>query len=175
MVIIVYRRKQMTLTAKMNKYVEDMELDIRNDIRQGQSQILTMHPLYDDKVKYKMCNFLLWCGFDVVSSNSCRLQWVEYWPVKNLERKRITFRLPDTLFKPPLQHDPFLCCTSVYTGNALIFARIWLPLKEARSSAGYWLWKYKCEGCGGHGACRTPQSCHTPLSKALLMVLVLRG
>ena len=63
MVTIVYRRKQKTLTAKMNKYVEDMELDIRNDIRQGQPQILTMHLLYDDKVKYKMCNFFC-CGLN---------------------------------------------------------------------------------------------------------------
>ncbi|KAM7377995.1 hypothetical protein PAMA_013077 [Pampus argenteus] len=34
-VVIVYRIKQKKLTAKMNKHIEDLELDIRNDIRQG--------------------------------------------------------------------------------------------------------------------------------------------
>ncbi|XP_074553927.1 plexin-C1 [Halichoeres trimaculatus] len=34
-VIIIYRSKQKKLTAKMNKIMEDLELDIRNDIRQG--------------------------------------------------------------------------------------------------------------------------------------------
>ncbi|XP_069556198.1 plexin-C1 [Brachyistius frenatus] len=34
-VLIVYRSKQKKLTAKMNRFVEDLELDIRNDIRQG--------------------------------------------------------------------------------------------------------------------------------------------
>ncbi|XP_070784822.1 plexin-C1 [Enoplosus armatus] len=34
-VVIVYRSKQKKLTAKMNKFMEDLELDIRNDIRQG--------------------------------------------------------------------------------------------------------------------------------------------
>ncbi|XP_018558410.1 plexin-C1 isoform X1 [Lates calcarifer] len=35
MVVFVYRRKQNQLTAKMNRLMEDLELDIRNDIRQG--------------------------------------------------------------------------------------------------------------------------------------------
>ncbi|XP_034019275.1 plexin-C1 [Thalassophryne amazonica] len=34
-VFIIYRRKQKKFTAKMNKRMEDLELDIRNDIRQG--------------------------------------------------------------------------------------------------------------------------------------------
>ncbi|XP_029350755.1 plexin-C1 [Echeneis naucrates] len=34
-VIILYRSKQKKLTAEMNRFVEDLELDIRNDIRQG--------------------------------------------------------------------------------------------------------------------------------------------
>ncbi|XP_071358916.1 plexin-C1 isoform X2 [Trachinotus anak] len=34
-VIIVYRSKQKKLTAKMNRRIEDLELNIRNDIRQG--------------------------------------------------------------------------------------------------------------------------------------------
>ncbi|XP_049422249.1 plexin-C1 isoform X24 [Epinephelus fuscoguttatus] len=34
-VVIVYQSKQKKLTAKMNKRMEDLELDIRNDIRQG--------------------------------------------------------------------------------------------------------------------------------------------
>lgn len=34
-VVIVYRSKQKKLAAKMNKFMEDLELDIRNDIRQG--------------------------------------------------------------------------------------------------------------------------------------------
>ncbi|XP_044042985.1 plexin-C1 isoform X2 [Siniperca chuatsi] len=34
-VAIVYRSKQKQLTVKMNKLMEDLELDIRNDIRQG--------------------------------------------------------------------------------------------------------------------------------------------
>lgn len=36
-VAIVYRRKQRKLTARMNRIMEDLELDIRNDIRQGGS------------------------------------------------------------------------------------------------------------------------------------------
>ncbi|TKS91123.1 Plexin-C1 Virus-encoded semaphorin protein receptor [Collichthys lucidus] len=35
LVVIVYRRKQEKLTRQMNKHMEDLELDIRNDIRQG--------------------------------------------------------------------------------------------------------------------------------------------
>ncbi|XP_068163545.1 plexin-C1 isoform X2 [Antennarius striatus] len=35
LVIIVYRRKQKKLTAKIKKVMDDMELNIRNDIRQG--------------------------------------------------------------------------------------------------------------------------------------------
>nr|XP_046234682.1 plexin-C1 isoform X2 [Scatophagus argus] len=35
LVVIIYRRKQQQLTAQMNKRMEDLELDIRNDIRQG--------------------------------------------------------------------------------------------------------------------------------------------
>ncbi|GLD48150.1 plexin-C1, partial [Lates japonicus] len=35
MVAFVYRRKQNQLTAEMNRLMEDLELDIRNDIRQG--------------------------------------------------------------------------------------------------------------------------------------------
>ncbi|XP_070847708.1 plexin-C1 [Chaetodon trifascialis] len=35
LVAIVYRSKQKKLTAQMNKRMEDLELDIRNDIRQG--------------------------------------------------------------------------------------------------------------------------------------------
>ncbi|XP_023807906.1 plexin-C1 isoform X2 [Oryzias latipes] len=34
-VLIVYRNKQRKLTAKMNRFMENLELDIRNDIRQG--------------------------------------------------------------------------------------------------------------------------------------------
>ncbi|XP_024150387.1 plexin-C1 [Oryzias melastigma] len=34
-VLIVYRRKQKKLTAQMNTFMENLELDIRNDIRQG--------------------------------------------------------------------------------------------------------------------------------------------
>ncbi|XP_051248725.1 plexin-C1 isoform X7 [Dicentrarchus labrax] len=34
-VVIVYRSKQKKLTHKMNRLIEDLELDIRNDIRQG--------------------------------------------------------------------------------------------------------------------------------------------
>ncbi|XP_029016185.1 plexin-C1 isoform X2 [Betta splendens] len=34
-VVIVYRSKQKKFTARMNKMMEDLELDIRNDIRQG--------------------------------------------------------------------------------------------------------------------------------------------
>ncbi|RVE56278.1 hypothetical protein OJAV_G00219750 [Oryzias javanicus] len=34
-VLIVYRRKQKKLTARMNSFMENLELDIRNDIRQG--------------------------------------------------------------------------------------------------------------------------------------------
>ncbi|XP_028256676.1 plexin-C1 isoform X2 [Parambassis ranga] len=34
-VVIVYRRQQRKLTAHMNRVMEDLELDIRNDIRQG--------------------------------------------------------------------------------------------------------------------------------------------
>lgn len=41
--VIVYRRKQQKLTAEMNKMMEDLEMDIRNDIRQGQPQILKMY------------------------------------------------------------------------------------------------------------------------------------
>ncbi|KAM9334613.1 plexin-C1 [Symphorus nematophorus] len=35
LVVIIYRSKQNKLTAKMNRFMEDLELDIRNDIRQG--------------------------------------------------------------------------------------------------------------------------------------------
>ncbi|XP_033934707.1 plexin-C1 isoform X1 [Pseudochaenichthys georgianus] len=34
-VVIIYRNQQKKLTAKMNRCMEDLELDIRNDIRQG--------------------------------------------------------------------------------------------------------------------------------------------
>ncbi|XP_072235193.1 plexin-C1 [Leuresthes tenuis] len=34
-VVIIYQRQQKKLTAQMNKIMEDLELDIRNDIRQG--------------------------------------------------------------------------------------------------------------------------------------------
>lgn len=35
MVAVVYCSKQKKLTAQMNKRLEELELDIRNDIRQG--------------------------------------------------------------------------------------------------------------------------------------------
>ncbi|KAG7234837.1 hypothetical protein INR49_003918 [Caranx melampygus] len=35
MLVIVYRRKQQKFTAEMNRMMEDLEMDIRNDIRQG--------------------------------------------------------------------------------------------------------------------------------------------
>lgn len=40
---LLYHRQQHRFTDKMNRYIEDIELNIRNDIRQGQSQNL-QHP-----------------------------------------------------------------------------------------------------------------------------------
>lgn len=38
--LIIYSRKQKTMTALMDKHIEDLEFSIRKDIRQGQSLIL---------------------------------------------------------------------------------------------------------------------------------------
>lgn len=37
-VVMIYRRKQKMLADQMNKRMEELEFDIRSDIRQGQSE-----------------------------------------------------------------------------------------------------------------------------------------
>lgn len=101
-VVIFYRSQQNKLTARMNKHMEDLELDIRNDIRQGWSFEATPSLSWSTFLIYfrkclNMIKILLETKADVLKllQRSASKLYIDVWALRlYFLRSWVTINLP---------------------------------------------------------------------------------